>query len=185
MALALLGLAALAGCEDDAVRPPITVQAADTADQILGGMQHYVTEQGVRRSLVEADTAYLYEQSQMAELVNVKVTFFDGNGNETSTIVADSGTYLMRDGSMRARGHVVATTPDGRRLQSATLNYDAARHEISSDQPFTYDRAGQHLEGNGFRSDPDFRNVVTEQPRGGQLPGQDTTARSGVVLPGQ
>jgi hypothetical protein len=51
-----------------------------------------------------------------------------------------------------------------------------------------YDNADEHLEGNGFKSDPDFRNVVTQQPRGGQRPGQvgktkrDTTVH---VLPGQ
>lgn len=179
MAMALLALGA---CKDDAIRPPVTVTAADSADQVLEGMEHIITSDGVKRTRVIADTAYLYEATQLARLKVVKTTFYDLNGFETSTVSSDSGLYQMRDGSMSAWGNVVATTPDGRRLKSAELKYDATKHQISSEKPFVYDRADQHLEGNGFTSDPDFRNVVTRQPRGGQRPG---ATGGGAVLPGQ
>jgi LPS export ABC transporter protein LptC len=169
------------GCQEDAVRPPVTTIAADTADQVLEGMEHLITMDGVRRTRVIADTAYLYEATQQSRLKTVKVTFYDGSGNETSTVTSDSGLYQMRDGSMIAWGHVVAVTPDNRRLTSDELKYDARAKQISSDKPFAYDRGDQHLEGNGFTSDPDFRNVVTRQPRGGQRPG----AAGGGLLPGQ
>ncbi len=179
MAMAVLALGA---CKDDAIRPPLTVTAADSADQVLEGMEHIITSDGVKRTRVIADTAYLYEATQLARLKVVKTTFYDLNGFETSTVSSDSGLYQMRDGSMSAWGNVVATTPDGRRLKSAELKYDATKHQISSEKPFVYDRADQHLEGNGFTSDPDFRNVVTRQPRGGQRPG---ATGGGAVLPGQ
>lgn len=182
--VAVAGLVAtlfLPGCKDDAIRPPVVVQAADTADQVLEGMEHLITVDGVRRTKVVSDTAYVYESSQLSRLKVVTVTFYDPNGNETSTVTSDSGLYNMRDGSMNAWGNVVATTPDGRKLRSAELKYDARTKQILSDKPFTYDRADNHLEGNGFTSDPDFRNVVTQQPRGGQRPG----AGGGGVLPGQ
>ena len=35
-----------------------------------------------------------------------------------------------------------------------------------TDKHFTFDRGEEHLEGNSFRSDPDFKNVVTDRPRG-------------------
>lgn len=182
----LLAIAALPACQEEAVRPTLTLEASDTADQILEGMDHYITDNGVRKSRVEADTAFLYEATQIAEMRHVKVTFFDAVGSETSNVTADSGTYFTREGSMNARGHVIARTPDGRELRSAELKYDSRRQEISSDKPFTYDKPGQHLEGNGFTSDPDFRNVVARQPRGGQggaggKPGDSTS----FTLPGQ
>ncbi|HXW96212.1 MAG TPA: LPS export ABC transporter periplasmic protein LptC [Gemmatimonadales bacterium] len=180
-AIALLG-AALA-CKDDAIRPSITVLAADTADQVLEKMEHLITNDGVRRTKVLADTAYVYEPTQLSRLKQVTVTFYDLNGNETSTVTSDSGLYNMRDGSMNAWGNVVATTPDGRKLRSSELKYDSQTKKISSDKPFIYDRADTHLEGNGFTSDPDFRNVVTRQPRGGQRPGPSGGA--GGLLPGQ
>lgn len=175
-------LLALVSCKDDAIRPPVTVIAADSADQVLEGMEHLITADGVKRTRVIADTAYLYEATQQARLKTVKTTFFDANGFETSTVTSDSGLYQMRDGSMSAWGNVVATTPDGRKLRSAELKYDARSGKISSDKPFVYDRADQHLEGNGFTSDPDFQNVVTRQPRGGERGG---AAGGGAVLPGQ
>lgn len=168
------------GCKDDAIRPPVTLIAADTADQVLDSMEHLITIDGVRRTRVIADTAYIYEATQQSRLRVVTVTFYDANGNETSTVTSDSGLYQMRDGSMIAWGHVIAVTPDNRRLRSEELRYDARTKKISSDKRFTYDRADQHLEGNGFTSDPDFRNVVTRQPRGGQAPGP-----GGGALPGQ
>lgn len=183
LAATLLLAALAAACEDNAVRPTVSVSAADSADQVLYTMEHLITNDGVRRTRVQADTAYLYESTQLARLKVVTVTFYDAVGNESSTIKADSGNYLMRDGSMQSWGHVLATTPDGRRLRSAELRYDARAHKISSDQPFVYDRADQHLEGNGFTSDPDFRNVVARQPRGGQT-GRDTASGS-FRLPGQ
>lgn len=179
--LAFALAAPLVACTEEGVRPTVTMTAADSADQVLEGMEHIITTDGVRRTKVLADTAYIYEATQLARLKIVTVTFFDGSGNETSTVTADSGTYQMRDGSMQAWEHVVAKTPDGRTLKSDELKYDARRHEISSQQPFVYDRGDQHLEGNGFTSDPDFRNVVTRQPRGGQQGGP----AGGAVLPGQ
>ena len=176
-------LSALAGCKDDAIRPPVTATAADSADQVLEGMEHLITTDGVKRTKVVADTAYLYEATQQARLKIVTTTFFDGNGNETSNVTSDSGLYQMRDGSMNAWGNVVAKTPDGRTLRSAELKYDARSRQISSEKPFVYDRADQHLEGNGFTSDPDFRNVVTKQPRGGDHAG--TKLPGGGMLPGQ
>jgi len=181
----VLGIAALpSGCAQEGAQPTRTLTAADTADQILHKMVHLVTTDGVLRTRVMADTAYLYDVSQLVRLKVVKVTFFDENGRETSTVVADSGLYHMNDGSMDAWGHVFATTPDGRRLRSSELRYDVAANQISSSREFTYDRGDQHLEGNGFTSDPDFRNVSTQQPRGGPG-GEAGKPDPGFLLPGQ
>ncbi len=65
---------------------------------------------------------------------------------------------------MKATGHVVAHTPDGHVLHTEELNYDRASNTISSNVPFVYDRGNEHLEGNGFTTDPAFTKVVTQQP---------------------
>ena len=172
----LLALA-LTACEDSGARPVNTIEAPDSADQVLEGFTHYVTTDGVRRSRVEADTAYFYEATQVTNLVSPKVTFYDLKGAESSTLTAKSGTYRWQDGSMEARDNVVVVSPDGRRLATQRLRYDSRANQISTDQHFTFDRAEEHLEGNSFRSDPDFKNVVTDRPRG--------VAGDGMLLPGQ
>jgi LPS export ABC transporter protein LptC len=169
--------AGLAACEDPGARPTATIQAPDSADQVLEGFSHFVTNDGVRRSRVEADTAFFYENTQITELRDVKVVFFDLKGEESSTLTSRRGTYRWVDGSMEANGNVVVVSPDGRRLQTEILRYDNASNTISTDKHFTFDRGTEHLEGNSFRSDPDFRNVVTDRPRG--------VAGDGMLLPGQ
>ena len=171
-------LTAAVACRDEGVRPPTSGQAADTANQILFQLAHYVTELGVRRSLVEADTAYMYDPTQTAELKVLKVTFYDANGAVSSVLTAKDGTYHWQSGAMTARGNVVGTAPDGRTLRTSILRYDPITKKVASDQHFTFDRSGDHLEGDGFTSDVDFRNVVVTRPRGVEgggpqmLPGQ-------------
>lgn len=176
-ALSVCSALSVVACEDSGVRPTTTVQAPDSADQVLEGFSHYVTNEGVLRSRVEADTAFFYEPTQVTELHKVKVVFYDVKGAESSTLTALRGTYRWQDGSMEARGNVVVVSPDGRRLATQLLRYDNATNLISTDRQFTFDRGAEHLEGNSFRSDPDFRNVVTDRPRG--------VTGDGMLLPGQ
>ncbi len=167
----------LLACEETGVKPTAIVQAADNADQVLEGFSHYVTFGGVRRSRVEADTAFFYESTQLTNLLHLKVVFYDLRGVEGSTLTSRRGTYRWQDGSMEANDDVVVVNPDGRTLRTQALKYDNAANTISTDVPFTFDRAEEHLEGNSFKSDPDFKNVVTDKPRG--------VAGDGMLLPGQ
>jgi LPS export ABC transporter protein LptC len=177
-AACLAGVALGAACNDIGARPGVVVAAADTADQTLFKVRHYITRDGVQKSLVEADTAYYYESSQSFELRVVTVTFYDAEGAPTSTLTADEGTYQTMTGAMEGRGKVVVRSADGlRTLRSDKLNYDPGKNEISTDQPYMYDQGGNHLEGNGFTSDPNFQRMTTTNPRG--------RAAEGVVLPGQ
>jgi len=176
-ALSLLFILSVAACEETGAKPTTTVVASDSADQILEGFSHYVTSDGIRRSRVEADTAFFYENTQVTQLKRIRVVFFDVRGEEGSTLTAKTGTYRWQDGSMEANGSVLVVAPDGRRLQTETLKYDNATNTISTNRHFSFDRDTEHLEGNSFRSDPDFKNVVTDRPRG--------VAGDGLLLPGQ
>jgi LPS export ABC transporter protein LptC len=175
-ALSVVSLFSVA-CEESGARPTTTVQAPDSADQVLEGFSHFVTRDGILRSRVEADTAFFYEPTQITDLKKVRVVFFDVRGEEGSTLTAKRGTYRWQDGSMEAKGSVLVVSPDGRRLKTETLKYDNPSNTISTNVHFTFDRGTEHLEGNSFRSDPDFKNVVTDKPRG--------VAGDGMLLPGQ
>ena len=175
--LYVLSVLSVLSCEDPGAKPTTTVAATDSADQILEGFSHYVTKDGIRRSRVEADTAFFYEPTQITKLKKIRVVFFDVKGDEGSTLTAKAGTYRWQDGSMDATGSVVVVSPDGRRLSTEALKYDNATNTISTNVHFSFDRGTEHLEGNSFRSDPDFKNVVTDKPRG--------VAGDGMLLPGQ
>jgi LPS export ABC transporter protein LptC len=175
--LALTGIVAAAvalgaggGCGNGS-KTTATITAADTADQVLFDMTHYVTVEGIQRAKVHADTAYFYSLPQQAELSHVTITFFDVRGAETSTMRAREGTYHWRTGDMEGRGNVVVVTTDGRTLKSEVMRFSQTRNEVSSDRAFVFDAPSQHIEGEGFTSDPSFRNLTAKRPRGtgGQL----------------
>jgi len=175
-------LLSASACADTGVKPPSTTAEADTADQVLIDMSHHIVEDGLRKSVVDADTAYIYEASHLADLRKVRVVFFAPGGDTSSVVTADRGMYRMQAGTMQATGHVVAHTPDGHVLHTEELNYDRASNTISSNVPFVYDRGNEHLEGNGFTTDPAFTKVVTQQPRGGE---KGKPQGGGILLPGQ
>src|SRR5262245_21983121 len=153
---------------NNGAKPTATITAADTADQVLIDMTHYVTNDGVVRPHVQADTAYFYQNSQSVEMRgNIHITFYDTDGRETSTMSATEGTYHWATGDMEGRGGVtVVGAGDGRTLRSEVMRYKQATNQVSSDQPFDFVGPGRHITGQGFTSDPDFRNVTAVKPIG-------------------
>ncbi len=176
----VLVLWAAAACGEQGVAPQARIAAADSADQVLEGMTTTILADGVRRSVVSADTAYIYQNRQVAELRTLRASFFDLQGNHTSTLTADRGTYGIEGGTLEAWGNVEVVSMDGtnRRLRTGHLIYDRVQNQIRSDSAFTYESPGGVISGNSFYSDPDFRNVVARQPRGRER-------GSGMLLPGQ
>lgn len=182
LAAVLLVAGAVMGCQDSSVRPVAIINASDSADQILFGVATILAPHGVRRNLLEADTAFVYNATGVYQIRVLRLTFYDQNGVETSVLTADSGVYRIHTGRMEASGNVVVRSTDGKVLRTSILQYDRERDELYTDQPFTYDTEQETIEGNGFQADPQFINVVTDSPRGGQrgespgtmaLPGQD------------
>src|SRR6266700_243565 len=167
----LLALVLFVSCKNGT---PVTATQAvlDSADQVLLGMSHYVTESGVLRARVRADTAYFFSNSQRAELRNVHVTFYDLTGKATSTLTSREGTHHWRTGDMEARGNVIVVRDkDGATMRTEAMTYHQIKNEVASDVAFTFDSPTQHLRGVGFTADPEFRNVKTKNLTGtsGQL----------------
>lgn len=163
LAWTLLSSAACGGMDT----PPTMAGAADSADQVMYGLKHNLTLDGVLRAHLDADTGYLYQQAQRADLIGVTVIFYSPEGRQTSRLTSQTGVYDWRSGNMEARGDVVATTPDRRRLTTSVLRYDRLSDQISGPNDFVFDSPERHLEGESFNSDPEFKNVVTTRPRRG------------------
>ncbi len=144
-----------------------TQAALDSADQVLIGMSHYVTNAGVLRARVRADTAFFFSGTQRAELRNVHVTFYDAAGQATSTLTAREGTQHWRTGDMEARGSVVVIrNKDGGTMRTEVMYYNQLRNEVSSDRDFVFDAPDRHIKGRGFTSDPEFKRVTAKGPQG-------------------
>jgi len=165
--LAVFGVAA-AGCGETG--PPATGAALpDSADQVLYGVTHWISLDGVRRIKIDSDTVYMYQTTQIADLHGVRVEFYSPEGRLSSTVTSTEGTYEWRTENMEARGNVVARTPDDRVLTTEILRFDRGTEQISGPEAFVFDSPDRHLEGDGFTSDPDFRDVAATGARRGRI----------------
>ena len=128
-------------CEDTGAQPTTTVQATDSADQVLEGFSHYVTKDGIRRSRVEADTAFFYENTQVTQLQEGpgRLLRHQGRG-ELDPDRQDAAPIAGRTARWRPTARWWWSRPDGRRLETETLKYDNATNTISTDMHFTFDR---------------------------------------------
>lgn len=168
-----------AGACQDSQAPPVTARAslADSADQVMFGVRSDLVSGGVRRGELFSDTAFLFDQGTRIELRGVRANFFTETGDVDGTLTSREGTFNNRSGEMHARGDVVVQTRDGRRLQSPELRYIVSQQLIQSDSSFVLTRPGERLEGIGFTSDPNLRNVRIERTLSG--------SGGAVTLPGQ
>lgn len=161
VACLVLVLASLAACANDKKSPPVSARSslADSAGQVMYGARFNLTDGGVLRAQLTADTAYFFDDNTRVELRPVNTTFFTTTGTKSAVLTSRRGTYRTNTGQMVARGDVDVISTDGRRLRSEELAYDQTRNEISSDSAFVLTEPSRRLEGVGFRSDPNLQNV--------------------------
>jgi len=141
--------------------------AADSADQLIMGMNTILTKDGVEQAYLSADTAYVYEATGRVDLKHVKVTFYSALGQAQSVLTGKEGTYWMRTNQMSARTDVVVVRQsDGARLRTAFIEYDPAVNQVRTDKPYVADNGPKHLEGVGFVCDPSFTTCSSQQTHG-------------------
>ena len=153
-------LIATGACQDQGATPPVAARVTpDTADQTLFGVRLVSSDQGVQRALMQADTAFTYEDNTRFELRVVRTTFYTETGVKNATLTSREGTYNVRTGNMEARGNVIVISEDGRRLDTPQLKFDPGRNEISGDSAFVLTRPEDEVSGIGFITDPNLTRV--------------------------
>ena len=163
----MAALAALAACRD--VRePPVALGAmADSADQVMYGVNTLLTQRGLLQAELRADTAFFFDENTRVELRKVRTTFYSKTGQKTAVLTSRAGTYNTRLARTEARGDVLVVGEDGKRLTTPQLLYDQGKNEISSDSAFVLTEPNRQLRGVGFVSDPEMNRVrVLRQVKG-------------------
>lgn len=175
VAVALLGALA---CQKQGSTPPVKrgVSMADSAEQVMFGVRSLITDRGVQRGELFADTAYVFDDQTRFELRKVRATFNTSTGTKDGVLSADRGTYNFREQKLEGYGNVVIVTTEGKRLTSNHMKYMQVTNEVSSDSAFTLVEPGRSVSGIGFRADPQLTRVVVLQ--GGE-------GRGTITLPAQ
>jgi len=175
--VAFLCIAAAAACSEKK-QPPVGTHSplADSADQVMYGARFVLTDQGLQRAHMTADTAYFFDDNTRMEFEDVVTTFFTTTGAKDAVLTSRHGTYNSRTNNMIARKNVVVVSEDGRRLTTPELIYNQQKNQISSDSAFVMTEPNRRLEGIGFRSDPNMKNIQILKGASGIARGVSTEA---------
>ena len=168
-AIVALAAAAAAGCRKS-TQPPVVAEAAlaDSAEQVLWDIHQFLTENGVKRGDLYADTAFVFNDQTKFVLRNVRGEFTTETGAPNGTMKGDRGTYDLRAHTLEGYGHVLITSTDGKTLSSPHLKYVEATNLVSSDSAFVMRRNSEVQRGIGFNSDPNLKVFKCLRACGGE-----------------
>lgn len=175
-ALALGAASILSGCGQTRAPGP-TGGVGELPDQEVSDFAITETDAGRPRWKLYARYAATYSARNTVVARSVRVDFFDGEEQRTSTLTAREGELNQRTRDMTASGNVVLQTTEGTRLSSEVLHFRNRdqRIVVPEDQLVRVERGEDVLTGFGFESDPDLtryefkrsvRAVVRSQPQG-------------------
>ncbi|HEX9105597.1 MAG TPA: LPS export ABC transporter periplasmic protein LptC [Longimicrobiales bacterium] len=170
LAVAALTTAALAACGNAGVEPRAAAQDYPQmpADYILGDITHFLTEDGIRRGVLNADSAYFYSDSARADLKKVHLVLYNETGQEVADLTSKTGQLDQRTNAMIARGNVVLVGKGNgaQRVETQELHYDPNQHRIWSDIASTIYQGGNRTQTNGFSADDQLKNIQMKGVRG-------------------
>jgi LPS export ABC transporter protein LptC len=169
--LLILAAASLAACGG----PTGPVSSSYTpleADQVLLGVDHSITMNGVRQALLRSDTTLMYNDSSMVYLRGVTLEIYAEDGALRATLTSRRGALDQLTRRMIATGEVLLEVQGalGRTVWTEELHYDPQQKRIWSDV-FTRTRTprGEEIRGDGFTSDEQFENFRIRNPAGSGL----------------
>jgi LPS export ABC transporter protein LptC len=166
-------------CGRESTTPGAVANTDLPADNVIHGLIHRMSKDGIRTAELRGDTAFLFEAERRFDLQGVYLLFFAETGQQSGTLTSRTGEYRMGSGAFIARGNVILVTegPQGtRRVETEELHYDVGGDQIWSDVDFVMIEGNRTTRGSSFRSDARFETwTITDarteggvaQPSGG------------------
>lgn len=152
-----VAVAALASCRKE-TKPPVVggPSLADSAEQVIYDGHSLLTDRGVKKGEMFADTIFVFNDQTKFALRRVRATFNTETGAPNGTLRGDRGTYDLRSRTLEGFGNVVVTSTKGEKLTSNHLRYVETSNLISSDSAYTLVKQDEIQRGIGFTSDPNL-----------------------------
>ncbi|HEU0013058.1 MAG TPA: LPS export ABC transporter periplasmic protein LptC [Longimicrobium sp.] len=138
------------------------------ATQRTYGMNLKLTEGGVIKADLHADTAIQRPGTTTTEIRGVRLKFYGQGGGQPGDLTSRSGEYDARSGMMIARGNVVLITQgeNGKRvIKSEELHYDQKGDRVWSTRETRVEEPGRTWITQGFTSDTRFTNLQGRNAR--------------------
>ena len=147
---ALVALACLNEADDTAG----TEFTESAADDVMYGVSHNMSKDGIREAQLAADSMLMWNDSTHTWVMGMTLLVYDEQGCRRATITADRGRFDMSTNELMAVGNAVLTIPgQDREIRTEVLNFSQDSDRVWSDVPVVMREGGCEIEGDRLESD--------------------------------
>ena len=129
------------------------------ADQEIDGFTLTQTREGSKVWSISADHALVFNDADRIEMMDLRVDFFDEDGEVRSTLTANEGVLARRTNDMEVTDNVVVYAADGTILTTDKLTWNERKGKVESDRPVRVTKGDDVMTGVGVEADPDLKNI--------------------------
>ena len=129
------------------------------ADQEIDGFTLTQTREGSKVWSISAAHAFVFNDADRIEMVDLRIDFFDEDGEVRSTLTANEGVLARRTSDMEVTGDVVVYAADGTILTTDKLTWNERKGKVESDRPVRVTKGDDVMTGVGVEADPDLKNI--------------------------
>ncbi len=147
----------LYGCGGDEGGGP--GRSRTVADQEIDGFTLTQTREGSKVWSISADHALVFIDADRIEMMDLRVDFFDDDGEVRSTLTANEGVLARRTNDMEVTDNVVIYAADGTILTTDKLTWNERKGKVESDRPVRVTKGDDVMTGVGVEADPDLKNI--------------------------
>jgi LPS export ABC transporter protein LptC len=149
------------GCREKKV---IIEETPPPSEQAIEKFTITQTSDGKLKMILEAESAIINEENQIASLKLPIVKFYN-NGEYVSTLVSEEAKINMETYDIEGIGRCSIDTAINERLKTIDLMYDASKELIYSDKDVEIIKPDQKIYGASFQSDVKLDNIVIKSQR--------------------
>lgn len=109
---------------------------------------------------LHADQGISYGPEEPTRLVRPVIRFYDGGAEVKSVLTSKVGQIEERTRTFIAEDSVVVVTPAGEQLETESLRWDPEQKRVTTEAPFRLIRGDDILTGVGIDADPDLQHYT-------------------------
>jgi len=127
-------------------------------DSIIESANIVLASQGKKEAVINAAQLTVFDKEDSTLAKDLKVDFYDEEGNYRSTLTADEGLVRQKTQRLTVWGHVVVVS-DSSRLDTESLKWDPLRKLITTEDFVTLKRGSDIVTGYGMEADNNLENI--------------------------
>jgi len=127
-------------------------------NSVLENANITLTTKGFKEAVIYADTLFVFDKEDSTAAVNVKIDFYDENGEYRSTLTSESGLVRQKREMFSVWGNVIVQN-DTTRLETNSLGWNPETRLITTEDFVKVTRGADIITGYGMEADSRLENI--------------------------